>query len=175
MTPTMPHRTLTTPDGPFTIVAGADTVLAAGWTADPAGLVALIDPGLRDAPATQAAAILDAAAAAVDAYYAGDWLAPARIAVRQHAGDFHERAWAAMRLISPGQTMSYAQLAAHAGNPAAVRAAGHACATNAAALFVPCHRVVRADGRLGGFRYGLAIKASLLTREAGAGSGAFSV
>ncbi|MFP5311092.1 MAG: methylated-DNA--[protein]-cysteine S-methyltransferase, partial [Actinomycetes bacterium] len=52
------------------------------------------------------------------------------------------------------------------GNPRAVRAAASACAFNAAALFVPCHRVIRTDGSLGGFRWGLRIKESLLAREA---------
>jgi len=169
------RQTLTfpTPDGPFTIVAGDDAVLAAGWTADVGSLVALIHPGLQQRLAdrgrgTSATQVLDQARQAVGAYYQGDLAAPARIAVRQHSGDFRQRAWAALRTIRPGEVVSYTELAARAGNLAAVRAAAGACAANAAALFVPCHRVRRADGSLGGFRYGLAIKRRLLDREAGA-------
>ena len=67
--------------------------------------------------------------------------------------------------------MTYTEYAAKAGRPLAVRAAAAACARNAAALFVPCHRVVRTDGGLGGFRWGLPVKRWLLAHEAGAGGG----
>ncbi len=72
-----------------------------------------------------------------------------------------------MRSIPPGQTWSYARLAAEAGRPTAVRAAGSACARNLVAPFVPCHRVVRSDGSLGGYAYGLDIKRALLAHESG--------
>ncbi|MFN3925139.1 MAG: methylated-DNA--[protein]-cysteine S-methyltransferase, partial [Pseudarthrobacter sp.] len=72
-----------------------------------------------------------------------------------------------LRLVQPGQPVTYARYAELAGNPRAVRAAASACAFNAAALFVPCHRVIRTDGSLGGFRWGLPVKRSLLAREAG--------
>ncbi len=62
--------------------------------------------------------------------------------------------------------MSYAAFAGELGNPAAVRAAASICATNAPALFVPCHRVLRSDGSLGGFAWGVEVKRSLLAREA---------
>ncbi|MGB3953022.1 MAG: MGMT family protein, partial [Solirubrobacterales bacterium] len=62
--------------------------------------------------------------------------------------------------------VSYATLAGMSGRPRAVRAAGTACGTNAAALFVPCHRVLRTDGTLGGFGWGLHVKESLLAHEA---------
>ena len=66
---------------------------------------------------------------------------------------------------APGTTVSYAELAARAGGPRAVRAAGSACARNAICLFVPCHRIVRSDGGLGGYYYGLATKQRLLEHE----------
>ena len=74
-------------------------------------------------------------------------------------------AWLAMRRIAPGSTLTYAELAAAAGRPAAVRAAGSACARNLVAPFVPCHRVVRTGGTLGGYYYGLDVKSALLRTE----------
>lgn len=78
---------------------------------------------------------------------------------------FQERVWAELRRIPPGETRSYAQLAAAAGNPRASRAAGSANGANPVAVLVPCHRVVRGDGSVGGYAYGQAIKRELLARE----------
>lgn len=78
---------------------------------------------------------------------------------------FQERVWTALRQIPPGETRSYAQIAAAAGHPAAVRAAGSANGANQVAVLISCHRVVRSDGALGGYAYGPAIKAELLRRE----------
>ncbi|QAY64877.1 methylated-DNA--[protein]-cysteine S-methyltransferase [Xylanimonas allomyrinae] len=109
------------------------------------------------------------AVAAVEAYYAGDLAAPAAVPVRQRSGEFRQHAWDVLRGVEPGEVVTYTQYAQRSGRPAAVRAAAGACAMNAAALFVPCHRVLRTDGTLGGFRYGPGIKKALLAREAGAG------
>lgn len=79
---------------------------------------------------------------------------------------FQERVWAELRKIPPGETRSYAEIAAAAGNPRAVRAAGSANGANNVAVLIPCHRVVRSDGSLGGYAYGLDIKRELLSREA---------
>lgn len=79
---------------------------------------------------------------------------------------FQEACWKALREIPPGETRTYAQIAAAAGNPRAVRAAGSANARNNVAVLIPCHRVVRTGGDLGGYAYGLAIKRELLRREA---------
>lgn len=78
---------------------------------------------------------------------------------------FQQRVWQALRDIPPGQTMSYAQLAAKIGQPSAVRAVARACAANALAVAIPCHRVIRQDGSLSGYRWGLARKQTLLQRE----------
>lgn len=160
------HETVATPDGPFTIVARADgVVLASGWTASVDDLLTRIAPELR--PATVEAGHI-AAADAVAAYYAGDVSAIDEVAVAQRGGDFRMRGWAQLRRIRPGHPQSYTEFAAAIGNPRAVRAAASACATNAPALFVPCHRVLRTDGSLGGFAWGLDVKRSLLAREAAA-------
>ena len=73
-----------------------------------------------------------------------------------------------LRTVPAGEPVTYTEFAELAGRPAAVRAAAMACARNAAALFVPCHRVLRLDGSLGGFRWGLDVKRWLLAHEAAA-------
>ena len=79
---------------------------------------------------------------------------------------FQWRVWQALQRIPRGQTRSYAQIAEEIGAPRAVRAVASACARNRLAVVVPCHRVIRADGSLGGYRWGLARKRELLEREA---------
>jgi len=78
---------------------------------------------------------------------------------------FQEACWEALRAIPPGETRTYAEIAAAAGNPKAVRAAGSANARNNVAVLIPCHRVVRKGGDLGGYAYGQDIKRELLERE----------
>jgi AraC family transcriptional regulator of adaptative response/methylated-DNA-[protein]-cysteine methyltransferase len=80
---------------------------------------------------------------------------------------FQERVWAELRRIPPGQTLSYAELAVRLGQPAAARAVAGAVAANRLAVVVPCHRVVRADGGVSGYRWGAARKRALLAAEAG--------
>jgi AraC family transcriptional regulator of adaptative response/methylated-DNA-[protein]-cysteine methyltransferase len=79
--------------------------------------------------------------------------------------------WAALQRIPIGSTVSYAELAAAAGHPNAVRAIGTACGANPVAVIVPCHRVLRADGTLGGYHWGTVRKAALLRREGAAAAG----
>ncbi len=78
---------------------------------------------------------------------------------------FQHRVWQALMRIPPGQTLSYAQLAQELGAPRATRAVASACARNRLAVVVPCHRIVRGDGSLGGYRWGLPRKAALLRGE----------
>lgn len=82
---------------------------------------------------------------------------------------FQQRVWQALRAIPPGRTASYAEIAAAIGRPKAVRAVAAACAANPLAVAIPCHRVVRSDGGLSGYRWGVARKRALLAREAGPG------
>lgn len=120
-----------------------------------------ISPRVLHAPAQ-----LDPAARQLDEYFAGarrafdvplDWQLSAgfRAAVLHRLAD-----------IGYGHTASYAAVAALAGNPKAVRAVGTACATNPLPVVVPCHRVVRSDGSMGGYLGGLAAKRTLLALEA---------
>lgn len=85
----------------------------------------------------------------------------------QLAHGFRREVLACLVMIDYGHTETYAQVAAATGHPRAVRAVGTACATNPLPVIVPCHRVLRSDGKLGGYVGGLQIKAALLSREAG--------
>jgi AraC family transcriptional regulator of adaptative response/methylated-DNA-[protein]-cysteine methyltransferase len=78
---------------------------------------------------------------------------------------FQQRVWRMLQTIPAGETRSYAQLAAMAGNPRAIRAVARSCATNPVSLAVPCHRVVGSDGSLTGYRWGVPRKQALLRRE----------
>jgi len=78
---------------------------------------------------------------------------------------FQHRVWDALQQIPRGTTLSYTDVAKRIGQPTAVRAVARACATNPVAIVVPCHRVVREDGSLGGYRWGLERKEALLRRE----------
>lgn len=79
---------------------------------------------------------------------------------------FQQRVWSALRRIPAGATASYAEIARRIGAPRAVRAVAQACAANALAVAIPCHRVVRTDGDLSGYRWGVERKRALLDREA---------
>ena len=157
--------TVSTPAAPWTVVVDeSGVVVASGFSGETDTLERLTEAeraqGIvhRDdlGPVTEAMrAYLDGDAAALDA-----------VPVRQPGGSFHQLAWTAMRHIPVGGTWSYTELAAQAGNPSATRAAGAACAQNLVAPFVPCHRVVRSDGSLGGYAYGLQVKRWLLAHEA---------
>jgi methylated-DNA-[protein]-cysteine S-methyltransferase len=152
--------TIDTPTGPLTIVAtGAGAVRAAGFTAAAADLLA---PG---APAPAPRADLGPITAAVRAYLAGDLTAIDAVPVEQPGTGFQRAAWRALRESKPGDPLTYSELALRAGRPAAVRAAGQACARNQVMLFVPCHRVVPAGGGPGGYRWGADRKRWLLDHE----------
>jgi methylated-DNA-[protein]-cysteine S-methyltransferase len=103
----------------------------------------------------------------IDAYNSGDVDSLYDVSVSQPGGPFMQQAWIALRDVKAGQTDSYTGLALRAGRPTAVRAAGTACSSNMVAPFVPCHRILRSDGTLGGYYYGLTVKESLLAHERG--------
>lgn len=164
----MKFTTIRTPDGPFTVLAADGVVLASGWTADPEAILARLPTSERP---RRAESVPDsdpdvtAIAAAVQRYYGGDLRAVDDVPVRQFGTTLQMIGWQALREIPPGAPLSYTEFAAFLGRPAAVRAAAGICARNAPALFVPCHRVLRSDGSLGGFAWGLDVKRSLLERE----------
>jgi AraC family transcriptional regulator of adaptative response/methylated-DNA-[protein]-cysteine methyltransferase len=89
-----------------------------------------------------------------------------------HAGTpFQQLVWQALRAIPCGETRTYGALAAAFGKPGASRAIGGANAANRIAVLIPCHRVIASDGSLGGYAWGLEIKAALLRREGAVGGG----
>lgn len=158
-------QTIDTADGAFTILADeGGRVLSSGWTADREAILDRLSASAR--PDAIEKGETDAAAA-VRAYYGGDVHAIDDVPVAQSGTPMQLTGWAALRDIDPGHPLSYAEFAAELGQPSAVRAAASICARNAPALFVPCHRVLRSDGSLGGFAWGLEVKRSLLDREAG--------
>lgn len=164
--------TVPTRIGPFSVITtdtadhpdGTAAVLASGWTDDPAALLSQVAKSIRPGqlrPVRSVPGVTDAAIA----YHDGDLAAIEAVPVRQESAAFRCHAWDVLRTVRPGSPVSYSEYAALAGRPAAVRAVAGACASNAAALFVPCHRVLRSDGGLGGFRWGLPVKKWLLAHE----------
>jgi len=163
----MQTSTIDTPPGPFTVITDDDgAVVASGWTASVADLFPLVAPARHAGPITSRRE-LGPVTAAVASYMGGDLAALDDVVVNHHGAPFIEQAWKVLRTVPPGAPVTYAELAALAGRPAAVRAAGSACARNPTALFVPCHRVLRTGGALGGFAWGLPVKRWLLDHEQG--------
>lgn len=142
-----------------------DGVVRAAGFCPPEALVGRLAPALS-VRGTRAAPARGPIAEAVAAYGDGDPAGLDTVLVDQPGGPFHQSTWQAMRVVPAGSTTSYAGLASAAGRATAVRAAGSACARNLIALFVPCHRVLRTDGSLGGYLYGLQTKEQLLRHEA---------
>jgi methylated-DNA-[protein]-cysteine S-methyltransferase len=157
---------LDTPAGPLSLLAHNDTLVGAGFTGDPESLHARLEPALRETALT-AARPQDLAwlVKPMRDYFDGDLKAPDGLPVRQPGSPGRQRLWDAMRTVPAGTTISYAELAARAGQPTAPRAAGAACAANLIAPVIPCHRILRSDGSLGGYYYGLPWKEWLLAHE----------
>lgn len=156
-------ETIDTPDGPFTILASAQReVLASGWTADHEAILLRLASVARPGRVEEGES---GVAEAVLAYYDGDLAAIDAVPVAHTGTEMQRAGWAALREITPGAPLTYSGFATLLGSPRAVRAAASICARNAPALFVPCHRVLRSDGTLGGFAWGLSVKESLLARE----------
>jgi methylated-DNA-[protein]-cysteine S-methyltransferase len=98
-------------------------------------------------------------------YFDGDLRAINSIKVKQPGGNFSQAAWASMRKIKAGTMESYSDLAYRAGSPAAVRAAGSACAKNKIAVIIPCHRIIKTGGAIGAYGWGVNKKVWLLEHE----------
>lgn len=162
---TVKVTTVPTQAAPWTVVVDDGVVIVSGFSGEDDTVARLSDE--QRAAGVEHVDDLGPVTDAMLAYLDGDVSALDDIPVAQPGGPFHQQAWAAMRRIPAGETWSYARLAAEAGNAEAIRAAGTACARNRVAPFVPCHRVVRSDGSLGGYYYGLAVKRWLLAHEQG--------
>lgn len=110
--------------------------------------------------------LLDQAARELEEYFTGQRRA-FDVPLSLHGTPFQRRVWTALQQIPYGETRSYAQVAAMAGAPRACRAVGMANHRNPVSILVPCHRVIQADGGLGGYNGGLEIKRFLLQMEEG--------
>jgi methylated-DNA-[protein]-cysteine S-methyltransferase len=158
----MACETIETPIGPYSIVVADGVLRAAGFTADTARLSGTLGvPGGAHVGGAGLAPIVEA----VRRYFDGALDALDTIPVAQVGGLFTAAAWAEMRRVSASTTITYRQLAQRSGRPDAVRAAGAACAGNRIALVVPCHRILRTGGGLGGYLWGLPVKQWLLEHE----------
>ena len=153
-----------TPIGTLNLIAREDVLLAANLSTISAAKASLEEDdrshGFNEVKSIPVISDL------ISDYFDGDLTALNAIKVRQPGAHFSQAAWKAMRKVQAGKTLSYADLAERAGSPAAVRAAGSACAKNAIVLVVPCHRIVKTGGSLGNYAYGLNKKEWLLRFEA---------
>jgi methylated-DNA-[protein]-cysteine S-methyltransferase len=155
--------TIPTPLGPLTVAADDHAVLAASFSDRPEQLLARLRP--RGPATPRPFRDLGWVTRAVRAYFDGDRGALDDLPVEQPGNRYFQAAWTAMRAVPAGSTVSYQELAARSGQPDTARAAGFACARNQVVLLVPCHRVIRTDGTLGDYWYGLEVKAWLLRHE----------
>src|SRR4051795_1833940 len=155
--------TVPSPAGDLAVLVHDDVLVACGF-----GTPEEQYARLRTPPPLRHVNDLGPFSAALSAYFAGDLTAMNELPVDQHGGPFQQAAWKVMRGIEPGTTITYAELAARAGSPLAARAAGSACAINLIAPIVPCHRVLRGGGALGGYAYGLSRKEGVAPRQRGA-------
>lgn len=162
------YRTLDSPVGSLLLAGTARGLVRIAFAIEGhehvlATLAARISPRILDAPAR-----LDQAARQLDEYFAGRrTLFDLPLDLRLSTG-FRRDVLAHLIEVAYGTTTSYASLALAAGSPKAVRAVGSACATNPLPVVVPCHRVLRSDGGVGGYLGGVAAKQALLTLEAAA-------
>lgn len=154
-------------DGAIRAAGFAETTAAPVGGPERPGLLdrlARLDPviaarGLADEPGS--GPVVDA----LRGYAAGDLGALDALAVVQPETPFRGEVWRALRGVPAGSAVTYTELAALAGRPSAVRAAASGCANNLVALIVPCHRIVRSDGGLGGYLFGVDLKERLLRHE----------
>jgi methylated-DNA-[protein]-cysteine S-methyltransferase len=160
------YRSIDSPFGPLLLAATSDGLVRVAFEQEGhdtvLGMLAeRISPRILRAPSR-----LDAAARQLDEYFAGTRRSFDIPVDLRLARGFRRRVLDHLRDIAYGTTRSYAWVAAAAGNPAAVRAAGSACAKNPIPLVVPCHRVIRSDGTIGHYLAGTEAKKALLALEA---------
>lgn len=146
------------------LVAATESGICAVYIGTPAELTAQLKEEFPEAEITEGEEdMMKEANAVIETMLANG--ARARLQLDARGSEFQERVWAALREIPAGETRTYSEVAAAIGQPGAARAVARACATNPLALLTPCHRVVRADGGLGGYRWGVDRKRALLRRE----------
>ncbi len=153
-----------TPVGVLGLAAGERGLRYLSYVRDEDDFLSRLLAAHGDRPVLRSDA-LDPARRQLDRYFSGQRLTFDLPVDLGELGPFHRRVLDATARIRPGEVRTYAEVAARAGSPRAMRAAGNALHTNPVAIVVPCHRVVRTDGSLGGYGGGLPIKEWLLEHE----------
>ncbi|MEE1649673.1 methylated-DNA--[protein]-cysteine S-methyltransferase [Brachybacterium sp. J144] len=164
------YRTIDSPVGPLLLAATPTGLVRVAFAREDfdavlSTLAETLSPRVLEAPRR-----LDEAAAELEEYFGGTRRAFDLPLDRSLSRGFRQQVLEHLPRIAYGSTLSYREVAELVGNPRAVRAVGTACATNPLPVVVPCHRVLRSDGRLGGYLGGLAAKTTLLELEAAAGA-----
>ena len=159
------YRTLDTPVGPLLLAATAQGLVRVAFEREDfdavlAALASRVSPRVLEAPRR-----LDEAAVELEEYFTGTRRRFDLPLDRALSTGFREKVQRVLPRIDYGSTRSYKEIAELVGSPRAVRAVGTACATNPLPIVVPCHRVLRTDGALGGYVGGLDAKTALLTLE----------
>ena len=155
--------TISSPIGKLYLLSRGETVLGLNLSGFQ-DLLSSLSPHELEEKITKSARIPGVTEKIFD-YFDGDLKAINSIKVKQPGGDFSQAAWASMRKIRVGTMESYADLAYRAGSPAAVRAAGSACAKNKIAVIIPCHRIIKSGGAIGAYGWGVETKIWLLKHE----------
>lgn len=155
-----------TPVGPLWVVTEGEVLVLAGFAPDLGQVADALGVPTVTARARTWQEGASRAAAAAAAYFEGDLGALDRVAVRQPGTRRMQDLWCRLRAVPAGATTTYGTLL-----PEAPRLAARACAVNRVSLFVPCHRVHRADGHLGGYTWGLEVKTWLRDLEASSPAG----
>ncbi|MFW0782918.1 methylated-DNA--[protein]-cysteine S-methyltransferase [Gordonia sp. CPCC 206044] len=153
---TLRHTTVRTDLGAVTFVAEGDDVVGCRFDADTSTC--------GDAVAPSTDSVLGPAVAQFREYLDGD-RTEFELSIRTDGDEFHERVWAVVRTIPFGDTVSYGEIASRLGDPGLARRVGRAVGANPIGVFIPCHRVIGADGSLTGYGGGLARKRHLLDLE----------
>ncbi|MEL4356811.1 MULTISPECIES: methylated-DNA--[protein]-cysteine S-methyltransferase [unclassified Luteococcus] len=162
------HHTVDSPIGPLLLVATEAGLVRVAFAGE--GFPTVLEGVTRtlDARPVEDPSRLGAAARQLEEYFAGTRRTFDLPLDRRLSTGFRRTVQDRLSSIGYGQTRTYAQLAEEVGNPRAVRAVGSACATNPLPVVVPCHRVLRSNGSLGGYLGGLGAKAALLALESAA-------
>ena len=165
MTGAITHTTVDTPFGPLLLAGTDDGLIRIAFERE--GFVEVLDGLTRKLSARLGGdpEALEDPRRQLEQYFAGERSEFTTPLDWRLVSGFRREALEAMAAIPYGETITYRELAAAAGNPSAVRAAGHACATNPWPVIVPCHRVLRTGGGLGGYLGGLDMKRGLLALE----------
>jgi methylated-DNA-[protein]-cysteine S-methyltransferase len=161
--PELLSSTISSPIGKLYLLSRGETVLGLNLSGFQ-DLLSSLSPVELEEKITKSARIPGVTEKIID-YFDGDLKAINSIKVKQPGGDFSQAAWASMRKIKVGTMESYADLAYRAGSPAAVRAAGSACAKNKIVVIIPCHRVIKSGGAIGAYGWGVDKKLWLLKHE----------